>query len=844
MGKLKKILEKQLNTLFQENNIIFWYDSKRSFESFIDSFKPKNFKVFIYQDSFFQLKYQIEQFFCQDKIENLLVYIPIDRHSKIERHLFVKINPLTEIEKASHIYEPSLDLIAQQALKELYSTDKITQLVSEPTISLDELDKLSESEVPLIHPKIKVIFEKDEPISILLNLLTDSEYLQKIQLHQAETEIIEFTSIFFGYEITGTTDLEEIKNKIIFFLIIFDFKSKYKPANNLIQLQNIKIPIQREQKIRCQEILKYIKENTKFIPLFSNWSKRIEQQHQICSWNLNLADLFYIDTFECIEYLHLRKLKELVEKLSEDEILKLLITREQSFWSTHNPQIRILWKIAFLIVNLDLKIRKINKVISSKSQNFDELIKLYCSEGYLIDTFYRQMENLITHYDCETPFTEYLNECRKKYYGLLNSLNEFISNRIQDYATSSLLHQHEVFQRVIQPKLRNKTVAFFMVDALRYEMGIELANSLNNAKKLKKYFSLANLPTLTHIGMAALLPDVKAKIFLYEEEGKLIIKTNDQKISNSAERISYIKKKTSYKIKDITLDEILMEKEKIKSKIGNIDLLVVRSNEIDLLGEQNKIFQIRKRLSELIIELKRGIEILSRIGISEFVVSADHGFIFGEKLTDDMKIDPPSGHRIESHRRCWIGKGGAITPSTVKLKAKDIGYQSDVEFIFPSNMGSFKKAGGNSNYFHGGISLQEIVIPVLEFSMFTKSKLKVDEKFEINITEKKITNRIFIAEVKYSVISSHLGKFIGTKPSKTVLCQIHTDKNEIITAMAAQENFNQETKEISLEVNKPNSIIFSLPESYQKGSLKIQIIEPSETIILAESKEYQYEFII
>ncbi len=60
------------------------------------------------------------------------------------------------------------------------------------------------------------------------------------------------------------------------------------------------------------------------------------------------------------------------------------------------------------------------------------------------------------------------------------------------------------------------------------------------------------------------------------------------------------------------------------------------------------------------------------------------------------------------------GRGGTTPPGTVRVSGAELGYDTDLDFVFPTGLGVFK-AGGGLSYHHGGISLQEMVIPVLTF---------------------------------------------------------------------------------------------------------------------------------
>ena len=57
-------------------------------------------------------------------------------------------------------------------------------------------------------------------------------------------------------------------------------------------------------------------------------------------------------------------------------------------------------------------------------------------------------------------------------------------------------------------------------------------------------------------------------------------------------------------------------------------------------------------------------------------MSADHGHQFASRKEEDMRIEAPGGETVELHRRCWIGRGGATPPGTMRVSAAELGYDS------------------------------------------------------------------------------------------------------------------------------------------------------------------------
>ena len=77
-----------------------------------------------------------------------------------------------------------------------------------------------------------------------------------------------------------------------------------------------------------------------------------------------------------------------------------------------------------------------------------------------------------------------------------------------------LLRQRDIFEKQVKPLLGEGKVAYVWVDALRFEMARELCRLLKDDFKLEIQPAIGTIPTITEIGMAALLPkaDESAKV--------------------------------------------------------------------------------------------------------------------------------------------------------------------------------------------------------------------------------------------------------------------------------------------------------------------------------------------
>jgi PglZ domain len=111
------------------------------------------------------------------------------------------------------------------------------------------------------------------------------------------------------------------------------------------------------------------------------------------------------------------------------------------------------------------------------------------------------------------------------------------------------------------------------------------------------------------------------------------------------------------------LDALLPKpSKKIRDGIRNAQLILVTSQEVDKLCEQDNIAQARRQMHGILNDLRRGVRILSDVGITLIILTADHGHFFAEELSKDMKIDAPGGETAHLHRRVWVSVGGTAEP--------------------------------------------------------------------------------------------------------------------------------------------------------------------------------------
>jgi hypothetical protein len=220
---------------------------------------------------------------------------------------------------------------------------------------------------------------------------------------------------------------------------------------------------------------------------------------------------------------------------------------------------------------------------------------------------------------------------------------------------------------------------------------------------------------------------------------------------------------------------------------------------------------------------------LAKAGIERFVITADHGHQFALRKEDDMKTDCPGGDTVALHRRCWIGRGGATPPGCVRASGPQLGYDTDLDFVFPVGLGVFK-AGGGLSYHHGGLSLQETVVPVISFRMPTgEAKAVSTESASLLELPDAVTNRLF--PVRFLVQS-----LLAEEPLTLRLVLLRDDVEVGAAGMATGADFDSATGVIRVAPNTEVSVVMMLTNDEVKA-VKVVLQDVRTDAVLAKSDD-------
>ena len=388
--------------------------------------------------------------------------------------------------------------------------------------------------------------------------------------------------------------------------------------------------------------------------------------------------------------------------------------------------------------------------------------KEYTEDYYHMDSYYRQYH--LAFGKSLTAGNEYLDDLFKqvtdKVEGLYshwflgelgNNWSAVCAEELAEHGRILEVPQQKDFYNYRIKNLDNR-VFVIISDALRYEAAASLAEQLRRETQSKVSLSSCAgiFPTVTKFGMAALLPH-KELTAAERSNGDLQILA-DGMSTDAGNRDTVLKtanaKSVALKYKDIAP----MKRAERSALVKGMDVVYIYHDKIDEASHTSDSM-VFPACDDAIDEIKNIVRIIrNEFGGTHVYITADHGFLYTySPLSEDSKVDKttPSEQDVEIDRRYLITHKGATPDYLLPVKFMDDNYDA----FTPRESVRIKKKGGGLNFVHGGISLQEMVVPVIEYhylrndsKAYQKNKAKYDTKpVEVGLlsASRKISNMIF-----------------------------------------------------------------------------------------------------
>lgn len=755
-----------LATQVRARHVVVIYDSRSELAAFfaelatgaadVAGLYPANLDgtsvaLFTVKGSFLEARAAVESLTSGDKPKNVVVYVP-GRESDAKNSL------LMELEKAGTLYRPpALKQYARNVLRRRFDDVAIDSMLRSETLTYNDLVAICRGEEGA-GSLLRTVFGVSDPIKILTAWLMTPAIDVDLEAKGAIGELRNLLAAKLGLALSTDAPSDRMRAIAARYVLANEFRNDLVSGATVLgsaaaRLAEIPVPPTKDEFKVLLEMARDLRarDPSAYVVL----ATQVQDGLQLGENSVAGEALGAVDTFEFEEVAAANAAIRMVAEGLIDQAKVLIAVRMESFWVARDAVRKVLWDVCRQMIDVCTLARQVcNEIDRGSIGGAQGWIDRYAASGgdgwFLLDRAQRSFETHLASLDVEIDQAA-VAAVRAEYEGAVRRMTEGFVKALAaaDWSAPQTLHHVRVWKDVVSS--RPRPTAYIFVDAMRYEMGAELAERVAATNEVQLRPALSALPSITPVGMAAILPGSAASFSVVRQGARLGASIDGSFLPDRASRQKYLEGKVPGSV-SLNLDEVISANpKKLKKMIGDAPLVAVHSTDIDGAGENPITTAAARRImSHVIGDLTRCLRNLAAAGIEEAVITSDHGHLFfaGDR-PGAMRMEAPGGETVDLHRRCWIGRGGSTPPGAVRVSGAALGYVTDLEFVFPISTAVFK-AGGDLAFHHGGPSLQEMVVPVLTIRTKQVATTGAAGNRSVAVTHEfsAITNRIFTVRIE------------------------------------------------------------------------------------------------
>lgn len=738
LGPVSEALAKEVADEVRRQGIVIWLDKDAAFTDFVDalaelSTKGKfDYPVVGFRRSLLELVLLLESYGSGLDKQRLLVHMPGFNEETIRQ------TPMLELYEPGVRFRKALDTLVREAAHGRVLPEQIDSfLTGNPT--LKDADTWLAAAVSEDALGLATVLDDIGPTLLIEGLAkTDSSLHSRVTSPEEAQTLKDYLHKFTGMGEAwlghfGKDDklrpVDNVLGALGAWLLCVEYVNDLRRPPHLPVLAPLR-DLPKPTVKTCRDLVAQFRSSHG-----DAYAERANETEGLLTEELRVMtaeDLGQVDTFREEE---IRVLDGAVEALRKHEWAAAkgyaeARRGERSFWLKRDQARRWAWGLVAAAAEFG-EVLASQKRPLERAHGLEEAVERYATDAFKVDQAHRRFEQRrhrlleprLPHFG---PLQEVVGDLRRLHRTWADTLARDFSKVCKDHGflPSATLRQRSLYEDVVHPlTTTGERVALFAIDAFRFEMAAELADELREGGgfvDLKP--RLAELPTITSVGMNALAPVAQGDRLVVP--GKFNgFTTGEFTVRTPADRARAMGARSSGK------PALLLDLGKVcetstaalSKKVAEHPLVVVQSREIDDAGEANVGFST---FESTLRQIKAAWHHLQLAGVKQFVFTADHGFLLQDETTDikpfGKKTDPSRRHVLDPHAREENGM--------VPVSLSSLGYEGiEGYLLLREDTAVFATGTAGATFVHGGNSLQERVIPVLTVTRKQPSAITVTE---------------------------------------------------------------------------------------------------------------------
>ncbi|MFE9690852.1 BREX-6 system phosphatase PglZ [Micromonospora sp. NPDC005806] len=735
-GPVSASLEADLRSWVRRQGVVVWLDHAGHYGGFVDRLRALRasgalpYEVHAFRGSHLSLMMALDGVAAGTEKVPLVIHLPGFTEET------VRSTPLYELYAAGVRYRKALDTLITEAAAGRVRPDQIASFKAQPDMTLAGADAWLSALLDDAEGGIAAQLRTMRPTAVFDDLLTGGFVAERIGQLDDEDALWERLAAWVGLPgYWRDTTLppsrpraEDVAFAAASWALCVEYVDDLRRApvgTHLAHAADLPRPVIET----CRAVAAHLRERHAGF-----YQRTADETEALLADEVEAAraeDLGKVDTFRFEEDKVLKAALAALERANYDlatEWAELRVDTKPtsaSFWLRDDPTRQSAWQLVRDAARLGQTIAHAGERLGvGASDGLEAAVSAYVERGAVVDQAHRQLEQRrVALLYPQLPEFETL---RTRLDGMRRAWRVWADAWAREFNALCKAHgflagasqqQRTLFDEVVKPLTQEAgTTAYFVVDALRFEMGEELYRQMEGTPATTVLLKprLAELPTVTEVGMNVLAPVEKngrLQISMASDTGGVQgFQTGEFRVSDPETRKRAMHDRVGGGTCPwLTLEEVVSrDSTSLKRSVAQARLVVVHSQEIDNAGEKGVGPAVFDHVMQ---KLRAAWRLLRDAGVRRFVFTSDHGFLL---LDDSAASAQAHGRRIDPKRRHVFSPVAADHAGEVRVALADLRYEGvNGHVMFPETTAVFDTGRRSMSFVHGGNSLQERVIPVL-----------------------------------------------------------------------------------------------------------------------------------
>jgi hypothetical protein len=672
-------------------------------------------------------------------------------------------------------------------------------------------------------PQLRSVLKVDSAREILTALLAPTSLqLEALKAHDGwSDEAREFVQSTLGMSVktrgkTWNPLADELWRFVLFSEFVFDLPGALPESLKGVPHASL------EARPVLEDVCNRLRGDANIRATYIERAETIEAELDLPAQCSMIDDLGERDTFPFEERTFLNAAINGITANDTDATRRMLARNKNSVWLGKGESLAQ-WELIRAGLSLIEACDDFERQLPDHARSQSDLLDFYVGSLREADRLQREFEQAVGDFlDTHGLMEVVIDQARGRYRRLAEKVQNVFVKHVETagWPPQGRLSNADVFDRLLADRLKEngRRVAYLMIDALRYELGVALEKMLSDDGPVELQAAYAQLPSITLVGMASLLPGARTELSLALDADTMIPKLGDMRVGNVAQRMDVLRKRFGDRFQEMPLNEFVRGKPKISE---TTDLFVLRSTEIDSQLESNPettLGLIPSTLKTIRVALHK----LRGMGFNEAVIVTDHGFFLNAQAgAGDVCMKPQGNWAINAHDRLMLGDGNADAHNAV-VAAEKLGIRGDFSQVaMPRSMAPYRSG---HLYFHGGASLAEAVVPVLLMRLDDDDQIasgKVTVEIAYKNGAKRITTRVPVIDIKLTS-----DDMFSQDTMVEVLIEAQDAKGNVIGEPRPGGDLNPATRTLSLMPGQSKQIALRMDADFE-GKFSVKALNPT-----------------